>query len=245
MLHVIPYNVKKNKKVKAVTPIYTLINYVEWDVTGSSKSSSFHRDTPSCHLFAYQDMTLYITKKSFYSLYQSFYYQHDQSGIFITNINQQYHPSSSSIMLSKSATRVLKTPNAGGNSIWSETLSAEFLYRFLGLKVIYTEMELNYNSRNTPITDFACLSSYPENNIIGVSVTRAMAYRSFLTKKEATRLLTKKLKGVQLSTKNVLNCQFQRQILHIWVQTGRDASIVKQAYLKLSSSFYSNTILYL
>ncbi|CAG8783894.1 10480_t:CDS:1, partial [Gigaspora rosea] len=80
---------------------------------------------------------------------------------------------------------------------------------------------------------------------IGVSVTRAFAYRRRYTKHDAYRLLTKKLKGVDSSTRNILNTRIWKQILHIWCPSGRVANIVRKVYSKLSKDYTSNTIVML
>jgi len=47
--------------------------------------------------------------------------------------------------LSKEATRILNTPNAGGSSLESEVLSFEVLKKFFGAKLLMTEMEVCKN----------------------------------------------------------------------------------------------------
>ncbi|CAO3648610.1 unnamed protein product [Cunninghamella echinulata] len=244
-------NVKKKKKIRqekraVISPVFQDQKNVVPSLTSSSLTLSTNlANNPSCHVFPYTDMTIYIPTSSMSFLFNTLFYQLQDPGVFITNMHLHHQ---TIVSLSEGANRVLTTPNAGGNSIWSETLSVECLYRLFGAKVLYTEMELLYNHRSSPITDYACYFPTPNNNnnnnnmVLGVSVTRAMAYRSLLTKKEATRLLIKKLKGVLLSSQNVMNCRFHCQILHIWVQTGREASLVKQAYLKLPKYYYSNTV---
>ncbi|CAO3594164.1 unnamed protein product [Absidia cylindrospora] len=151
----------------------------------------------------------------------------------------------SNFLLCTGARRILTTPNAGGSSILSEVLSAELLHRLLGATVIKTEMEIIYSRRGSPITDYACQIPLPRNSkvlTVGVSVTRAMAFQRSLDKNDVHRLLVKKLKGINTSSKTVINCSFDRQILHVWTQSGHDASIVKRVWAKLPDTLRSNTI---
>ncbi|KAI9300080.1 hypothetical protein BJ944DRAFT_235133 [Cunninghamella echinulata] len=244
-MYPISTNVKKKirqGKIAVISPVFQDQKNAVPSLTSSLTLSTKLTNNPSCHVIPYSDMTFYIPTSSMSFLFNTLFYQPQDPGVFITNMHLHHQ---TTVSLSEGANRVLTTPNAGGNSIWSETLSVECLYRLFGANVLYTEMELLYSRRSSPITDYACyFPTFSNNNkiVLGVSVTRAMAYRSLLTKKEATRLLIKKLKGVIVSSQNVMNCRFHRQILHIWVQTGRDASLVKQAYLKLPKYYYSNTV---
>ncbi|ORY93140.1 hypothetical protein BCR43DRAFT_565771 [Syncephalastrum racemosum] len=138
------------------------------------------------------------------------------------------------------AQRVLTTPNAGGNSLVSEVLSAEVLDRLLGIRAIKTEMELVY-SQAGPITDFAI--QIDTHIWWGVSVTRALAFKRRLTAYDCQRLLTKKLSGILISTENVVNCAFERQILHVWARSGKDAGLVRRVCSKLPAELVSNTLI--
>ncbi len=127
---------------------------------------------------------------------------------FSTNVHK--------VKLSDEGQRLLFTPNAGGNSVISEVLSFETLKCcFRNIKLKHTEMELKYK-RIGKITDYSVeINGVP----IGVSVTRCMKYRGVLEDSDAHRLLTKKLKGVVESTKNINSRQkWKKQILHIWVE---------------------------
>ena len=84
------------------------------------------------------------------------------------------------------------TPNAGGNSVESETLSFEMLKKSFNAKLLKTEMEVSYWPMGGSITDYVC---YMFDSIIGVSVTRAMKYNGEFTYEDANKLLVKKLKG--------------------------------------------------
>ncbi|KAI8097652.1 uncharacterized protein BX664DRAFT_326928 [Halteromyces radiatus] len=232
------------------------------DDDGVASSSSFsqlvtnHQSTLHHIQLCYKDFSIHLSKLVLYSFTDILSHQ---SHVFITtNLNVfstttrssliSTLPSStpisfSNLQLYPGALRILNTPNAGGSSIWSETLSAELLYRLIGATVLLTEMELVYCRRGSPITDYACqVVSDGKIITLGVSVTRAMAYRRPFNKTDALSLLTKKLKGINVSSSTVVNCSFDRQILHVWCQSGRDAAIVKRTWSKLPSLLRSNTL---
>lgn len=69
------------------------------------------------------------------------------------------------------------------------------------------------------------------NQYVGVSVARAMKYKGVFTLADATRLLTKKLKGVIRSTENSCGPQkFDRQILHLFAEADYIVDILKECY---------------
>ncbi|KAI8344381.1 hypothetical protein BC941DRAFT_464608 [Chlamydoabsidia padenii] len=201
-------------------------------------NSSTHHSTHSAYLqLAYPDLSIHLSRHTLYSFIDLLYHHPNQSKLIITFTN--IGPILTNLVLSAGARRIMTTPNAGGSSVWSEALSAELLYRLVGASVTKTEMEITYNRRGSPITDYACQLN---DTVLGVSVTRAMAFRRSFEKKDALRLLTKKLNGINASTLNVTNCTFARQILHVWTQSGRDAATVKRVWAKLPESLRSNTI---
>ncbi|CAG8516001.1 21607_t:CDS:2 [Dentiscutata erythropus] len=109
-------------------------------------------------------------------------------------------------------------------------------------------MEINYFFMNQPMTDYLVSFRRPNYSTIfsiGVSVTRAFAYHRRYTKHDAYRLLTKKLSGVNSSTRNIVNARIWKQILHIWCPSGKVANIVRKVYSKLSKDYTSNTIVML
>ena len=99
--------------------------------------------------------------------------------------------------------RMLDEPNAGGHSEQSEALSFEILQAFLDARDLRTEMEVQYNLAHTSIVDFVCtLCGFT----VGVSVTRAMKYKpgpEAFDEADATRLLRKKLAGLQRAAEHV------------------------------------------
>lgn len=68
--------------------------------------------------------------------------------------------------------KILNTPNAGGNSVWSEVVSCEVLSSLCRAVLHKTEMEIEY-APGSKITDY---SVKVLNKDIGVSVTRAMKF---------------------------------------------------------------------
>ena len=100
-------------------------------------------------------------------------------------------------------------------------------------------MEIDYFFINQPMTDY--LINF-HNLTLGVSVTRAYAHKRSYTKFDAYRLLTKKLAGINTSTRNITNARIWKQILHIWCPSGKIAKIVRKVYNKLDNKLTSNTI---
>lgn len=99
----------------------------------------------------------------------------------------------------------MNTPNAGGNSVWSEVISHEVL-SFLCRAVLHkTEMEIEYMP-GSKITDYSVKVNGKD---FGVSVTRAMKFSKkgddIFTEEDAYKLLSKKLRGVNESTMGVVS----------------------------------------
>ena len=105
-------------------------------------------------------------------------------------------------------------------------------------------MEIDYYFMNQPMTDYLVNFYHPFNiNItLGVSVTRAYAHKRRFTKFDAYRLLTKKLAGINSSTRNITNARIWKQILHIWCPSGKVARVVRKVYNKLDDNLTSNTV---
>jgi len=143
--------------------------------------------------------------------------------------------------LTNSGRRILETPNAGGNSIWSEVFSLEVLSAIYGAKLLHTEMELEYKYNGCKITDY---SVQLMNEIIGVSVTRAMKFNGQFTEEDALILLKKKLEGINVSSKCIVHHhKWKKQILHIWAQHDYIAHIVSATYHKIDPSLKKDTII--
>eukprot|EP01118_Nematostelium_gracile_P019333 TRINITY_DN8933_c0_g1_i1.p1 TRINITY_DN8933_c0_g1~~TRINITY_DN8933_c0_g1_i1.p1 ORF type:complete len:242 (-),score=68.28 TRINITY_DN8933_c0_g1_i1:41-766(-) len=144
-------------------------------------------------------------------------------------------------MLSQDAKRIIDEPNAGGNSLYSEVLSVEFLKRTFGGKLIKTEMELQYYPYGGSITDFSYEIS---GHVVGVSVTRAMSFKTLYTEENARVLLEKKLNGIIVSSRNVIpKNQWKKQILHVWAQNQLVVETLLTVFHEMSFEIRSNTIL--
>jgi hypothetical protein len=64
-----------------------------------------------------------------------------------------------------------------------------------------------------------------------------------LKQPDAYRLLKKKLKSLEESSQGILNAKFDRHILHIWTESGKNASLVRKITRKLYlENKYRNTI---
>ncbi len=143
------------------------------------------------------------------------------------------------IRLTDDAKRLMFTPNAGGNSVESETLSFEMLKKSFNAKLLKTEMEVSYWPMGGSITDYVCNMF---DSVIGVSVTRAMKYNGEFTFDDANSLLTKKLKGIVQSSRNSL-VKWDKQILHVWLLSDQNSKVTMDAWNELDSQLKGNTVL--
>eukprot|EP01111_Echinosteliopsis_oligospora_P011540 TRINITY_DN3833_c0_g1_i1.p1 TRINITY_DN3833_c0_g1~~TRINITY_DN3833_c0_g1_i1.p1 ORF type:complete len:129 (+),score=18.49 TRINITY_DN3833_c0_g1_i1:568-954(+) len=109
-------------------------------------------------------------------------------------------------------------------------------------KLHCTEMEIEYVP-GSKITDY---SIKVEGRDIGVSVTRAMKFckknDEMFTEEDAERLLSKKLYGVNESTRGVISQSWEKQILHVWAQEEYMADILWDTYERLDQTLKSNTV---
>ena len=145
-----------------------------------------------------------------------------------------------SVGLSEDSNRMLNTPNAGGNSLWSEVMSLELLQGLYGASLLRLEMEILYGC-HSKITDYSVVMM---GHHIGVSVTRAMKFRGIFTTDDALHLLNKKLNGVVKSTRGVIReHRWEKQILHVWAECDYIAEIVKRVYEEeLEDDMKANTL---
>lgn len=142
--------------------------------------------------------------------------------------------------LTSDAKRILNTPNAGGNSIESEALSFEMLKRYFNAKLFKTEMEVPYWPEGGSINDYVI---YLFESVIGVSVTRAINFKSgIFTSEDASNLLVKKLNGICQSSRNSL-IKWDKQILHVWLESEQNCETLLAAWLDLDNKLKSNTVL--
>ncbi|KAF8933752.1 hypothetical protein BGZ47_010714 [Haplosporangium gracile] len=144
---------------------------------------------------------------------------------------------------SDDALRMLNLPNAGGSSLLSEVLSCEMLYRCLGARLAKTEMEIRYFFAYQPMTDYTIsLPGLASGYHVGVSVTRAFAYKGAYRRSECRKLLKKKLSGITASTRNVMDERLFKQILHVWVPNGKVARTVQATYRTLPVELTRNSV---
>ncbi|EFC47541.1 predicted protein [Naegleria gruberi] len=145
--------------------------------------------------------------------------------------------------------RVFQEENAGGCSIFSETLSCEIVTRMFNAQLTKTEMEIDYVNEHCKKTDFLVVINGKK---YGVSVTRAFKYIKpnkngqvfdHFSMEDATVLLKKKLEGVTTANKCVQNEDvWQKQILHIFTPNANVTKVLKRAYMDLKHSLRHNTI---
>ena len=144
------------------------------------------------------------------------------------------------------AARMLRLPNAGGSSILSEALAFEVLARAFEASLEKTELELCYR-HGSKMTDFAVAMYGTER--LGVSVTRAYKWwgrrqlPAGLDAYEVRRLLKKKLAAINISSQNVVNYAFRKQLLLVWAFDQRDAMLIERTYMALPGVMRSNTVL--
>jgi len=165
-----------------------------------------------------------------------------QGGMFINFFEMNKGYTKDMISLCAGARKVLCTPNAGGNSIWSETISFEVLSALCKAVLHRTEMEIEYMP-GSKITDFS-VKVFGKD--IGVSVTRAMKFTKkegdTFTEDDAFKLLSKKLHGVNESTRGVVSQRWEKQILHVWTQQEYMSEILWNTYEKMSEEIKNNTL---
>jgi len=143
------------------------------------------------------------------------------------------------LVFSHDAKQVFANPNAGGSSALSEALSCEVLSTQFGVSLCRTEMQIKYWAQSK-ITDFSVTVGGVR---IGVSVTRACAFRGQFTLENAQALLTKKLNGINDSTEHVITPHaWRRQALHIFVQHQYIADLLEVAYNALPTELRRDTL---
>lgn len=123
------------------------------------------------------------------------------------------------IALGGDAWQVVQEPNAGGASVVSEALSAEYMARRFAATNIVTEMRITYWACNWKKVDYLA-TMYGER--VGVSVTRAMGFPAAedFTYADARRLIQKKLYGLVIAQAGISpRFAYTRSILHVWCQT--------------------------
>ena len=137
------------------------------------------------------------------------------------------------IQIGRDAQRVINEPNAGGKSVVSEALSAEYMCRRFGACDIVPEMTIQYTFSNWKKIDYI-VTMLDER--VGVSVTRAMGYPTpdTFTEQDAERLCYKKLYGLVVARSGISSqFSYNRGILHVFCQTEYIALLMKIAFNEL------------
>ena len=134
------------------------------------------------------------------------------------------------ITLGVDAHQIVDEPNAGGASVVSEALSAEYMCRMFNATGVVTEMQIPYFSPHWKKVDYLITI---HNERVGVSVTRAMGYPTpaAFTTEDAERLCRKKLNGLVIARAGIVpTVGYCRSILHCWCQTDRIAHLMANAF---------------
>jgi hypothetical protein len=187
--------------------------------------------------FHYPDLTIHVSRQAMLSIMGNLIHP-GRFTLVTTNVDITRQA-----VLGRGAQRLVNTPNGGGSSIYSEALSIELLTRLLDVRLTKTETELANKEKGGPLLDYACQLYYPpirKNISLAVSVTRAMSFNRSYTKEDASLLLIRKLNALQQAASQH---DFDRQILHIWTESGRNAATVQKVCRKLDVT--SNTIVLL
>jgi len=167
--------------------------------------------------------------------------QDTENTLVIKNTFDSMVDQTSNFNLSADAKRILTTQNAGGSSEFSEALSIELMKVLFKAHLRHTEMELKYWPLGSKITDYSMVVN---DQVFGVSVTRAMKYKGIFEVQDAIKLLNKKLYGVIASSKAVIPEQrWDKQVLHIWAQHDYIYEVLCDAYENfIDDQLKSNTL---
>jgi hypothetical protein len=150
--------------------------------------------------------------------------------------------------LSDDGDRLFDTPNAGGSSTESETMSFEILRACEGAKLLKTETEITYsppdgsgpNSISDMIVDIG-------GKKIGVQVTRVYRPPNItLTDEDAKTTLVKKFEGINRSTVRVLPAdKWVKQILHVFTANKAGTDAVLRVLPTIDPAMKADTIVVL
>jgi len=145
--------------------------------------------------------------------------------------------------LSDGSQEILSDGNLNNGSIYSEIFAFEMLYRCETATVLQTETEVEYTDPNGKKTDL--IIAIDEQHF-GVSVTRAFNYppEEPYTQEAAVTLLEDKLSDIELSSANVSNPTWERQILSIIAYSPEHVSQITSAWENLDDNSKGNTIIY-
>ena len=134
------------------------------------------------------------------------------------------------ILMGDEAQKILREPNAGGASVVSEALSAEYMARRFGARDIVTEMAIQYWFPNWKKIDYIATFF---GGRVGISVTRAMGfpYATDFDMEDAIRLCEKKLNGLVIAKSGISPaCRYERSILHCFCQTEEISNLMLIAF---------------
>jgi hypothetical protein len=145
--------------------------------------------------------------------------------------------------LSTGSQEILSDGNLNNGSLYSEIFAFEMLYRCETATVLQTETEIEYNDPNGKKTDLIIAINQQQ---FGISVTRAFNYppEDPYTQEAAVTLLEDKLSDIELSTANVSNSTWERQILSIIAYSPEHVSQIISAWEYIDDSSKGDTIIY-
>lgn len=134
------------------------------------------------------------------------------------------------IRLGTEARQIVAEPNAGGASVVSEAISAEYVCRRFNATDVMTEMRIPYFSPHWKKVDYLATIF---GRRVGVSVTRAMGFPTAddFTFEDAARLCLKKLNGLVVARSGISpSVGYEASILHCWCQDARIAELMELAF---------------
>ncbi len=147
-------------------------------------------------------------------------------------------------LLTSGGLKLAETPNAGGSSVLSEVFAFEQLGRCEGSMLLKTETEIVYDTTSKKTDLLITL----EGHKVGVSVVRAFQFplETPLSLTEATRVMTKKLEDIPLSSASVsAGDRWTKQFLSVLAFDAAAADTIVEAWSMLSDDLKGDTIIVL
>ncbi len=148
-------------------------------------------------------------------------------------------------LLSDGGQIIEDTPNRGGNSVLSEAISFDILFRCEGAALIATEAEINYDDPGGKKTDILVQIELEK---VGVSVTRAYQFPPDSTYEVSTALedLRGKLADALLSNENVHEDDaWSRHVLHVVAYNHQHADAIEAAWAQVLPETRGETLVLL
>jgi hypothetical protein len=176
---------------------------------------------------------------------------------FSIDANLFFVPSAKYVKLSSMAKKILKLPNAGGNSKESEALSAQILRKHFDAKGLTSEMEIKYWSDHWKKCDY---KTTIDDITVAISVTRLVPYRlnsisptekasgiilspEVRLKNQVIKLYEKKLYGLVIARSGMMDVpDFMVSILHILCRTNQEVNVLNEVYNELTDELKSDII---